>query len=176
MYFVFYYIASFARDELGMSYTDSLNLVMILNGVGLPARILPGYLADNHLGVLNTFIICLFANIVMLWSWLAIDSIPAYYAFTVLYGMFAAAYQSLFPTTIAAYSHDITKTGTRLGMAFAVLGTSALAGGPLSGALLQAGGSYVAPICWAGASSIVGTGLAISARVLKHGWSIKKRC
>ena len=169
-------IASFARDELGMSYTDSLNLVIILNGVGLPARVLPGYLADNHLGVLNTFILCLFANLVMLWCWLAIDSIPAYYAFTVLYGIFAAAYQSLFPTTIAAYSHEITKTGTRLGMGFAAIGMSALAGGPLSGALLQAGGSYVAPICWASASSIVGTGLAITARVLKHGWSIKKRC
>ena len=53
VYCVFYLIALFARDEPGMSYTDSLNLVIIVNGVGLPARVLPGYIADRYIGVLN---------------------------------------------------------------------------------------------------------------------------
>ncbi|KAF1942665.1 MFS general substrate transporter [Clathrospora elynae] len=177
IYCVFYYIASYARDTLSMPYTASLNLVIILNGVGLPARILPGFLADRYLGVLNTLTICLFFNILILFTWLSVSSIPRYYAWTVVYGMFAAAFQSLFPTTIAAYSPDIAKTGTRLGMAFGVIGLSALVGGPIAGALLKAsGGDYRVPICWAGASTVVGTGLCVSARCLKFGWKVWVRC
>lgn len=160
-----------------MTYTTSLNLVIIVNGVGIPARVLPGFISDRYLGVLNTFSICLVLNIVILWAWLGVSSIPSYYAFATLWGLFAAAFQSLFPTTIAALSNDITKTGTRLGMAFTVIGFSALVGGPLSGAILKAaGGNYDVPICWAAASTVVGTGLCVSARCVKYGWRIVVRC
>ncbi|KAF2031738.1 MFS general substrate transporter [Setomelanomma holmii] len=177
VYCVFYYIASFARDILAMPYTTSLNLVIILNGVGIPARVLPGYIADRFIGVLNVLIICLLGNIIILWSWLAVSSIPAYYAWTVLYGLFGASFQSLFPTTIAAYSTDITKTGTRLGMAFTVIGFSALVGGPISGALLAAAdGNYTVPIAWASSSTVVGTVLCFAARCWKFGWKVWIRC
>lgn len=177
VYCVFYYIATFARDELGMPYTTSLNLVIILNGVGLPARILPGYIADRYLGVLNVLIIALFGNIIILWSWLSVKSIANYYVWTIFYGLFAAAFQSLFPTTVAAYSSDITKTGTRLGMAFGAIGFSALVGGPISGALLQAGdGNYAVPIAWASASTVAGTALCVTARCVKFGWKVWIRC
>tara|TARA_R110002003_G_scaffold110_5_gene9297 strand:- start:8712 stop:9194 length:483 start_codon:yes stop_codon:yes gene_type:complete len=160
-----------------MPYTTSLNLVIILNGVGFPARVLPGYIADRFLGVLNVLILCLLSNIIMLWSWLAVNSIPACYAWTVLYGLSSAAFQSLFPTTIAAYSTDITKTGTRLGMAFTVIGFSALVGGPISGALLMAAdGDYTVPIAWASSSTVVGTALCFTARCVKFGWKLQIRC
>jgi MFS family permease len=170
-------IASFARDTLSIPYTTSLNLVIILNGVGLPARILPGYIADRFIGVLNVLIIALIANIVLLWSWLAIKTIPAFYAWTVLYGLSAAAFQSLFATTIAGYSTDISKTGTRLGMACAAWGLSALVGGPISGALLEAaGGDYTIPIVWASASTVVGAILCTVARCLRFGWKVWIKC
>lgn len=160
-----------------MPYTTSLNLVIILNGVGIPARILPGFIADSYLGVLNTFLICLLCNTIILWCWLAVDSIPGYYVWTVCYGMSSAAFPGLFPSTIAVYSNDVSKTGTRLGMAFTVMGFSALVGGPISGALLDAaGGSYVAPISWASASTVVGTGLCICARCVKFGWKLGVKC
>jgi MFS family permease len=160
-----------------MPYTASLNLVIILNGVGVPARILPGFIADQFIGVLNVFILCVLANVIILWSWLAVESIPAYYVWTVLYGLTAAAFQSLFATTIAAYSADITKTGTRLGMAFTAIGMSALVGGPISGALLLAAdGDYMVPIAWASASSVIGTLLSIIARCAKFGWGVWVRC
>jgi MFS family permease len=160
-----------------MPYTTSLNLVIILNGVGVPARVLPGFIADRFIGVLNVFIISLIGNIIILWSWLGVDSIPAYYAWTVLYGLIGAAFPSLFTATIAAYSPDITKTGTRLGMAFGVIGMSALVGGPISGALLQAGdGNYTIPIVWASASSVVGLALCTAARCMKFGWKVWVRC
>ncbi|KAF2876431.1 major facilitator superfamily domain-containing protein [Massariosphaeria phaeospora] len=175
VYFVFYYIASFARDELGMPYTTSLNLVILVNGVGLPARILPGYIADRYLGIINTMILCLLANVIMLWCWLPIKTIPSFYAFTVLYGLFSAALQSLFSTVIAAYSDDIMKTGTRLGMAFGVMGFAALIGGPISGALVRSGGYRVA-MCWAGACCMIAMGFCIAARVAKWGWGWRTKC
>lgn len=159
-----------------MPYTTSLNMVIILNGVGIPARVLPGFIADRYIGVLNTFAICLVLNIIILLCWLSISSIPSYYVFTVFYGLFGASFQSLFPTTIAALSNDITKTGTRLGMAFTVIAFSALVGGPIAGALLRASGGYVVPICWSSASTVVGTGLCVGARVWKHGWGCRTRC
>lgn len=160
-----------------MAYTTSLNLVIILNGVGFPARVMCGYIADRYLGVLNVLAIALIGNIIILFSWLSVRSIPTYYVWTVCYGLFAAAFQSLFPTTVAAYSSDITKTGTRLGMGFGVIGFSALVGGPISGALLQAGhGDYTVPIVWAGASTVAGTALCVSARCLKFGWKVWIRC
>ena len=62
-------------------------------------------------------------------------------------------------------------------MAFTVIGFSALVGGPLGGALLQAGGGeYEAPIAWASASTVVGTGLCIWARCAKFGWKVRIRC
>lgn len=175
VYFVFYYVASFARDELGMSYTNSLNLVVILNGVGIPARVLPGIISDRYLGVFNTVILCVTVKCIVLWCWLAVSSIPAYYVFTVFYGIFCAAYQSLFPTTIAALSNDITKTGTRLGMAFTTIGFSALIGGPLAGAILKASGGYMGPTVWASLSSVLGTALVVCVRGWKWGWKWNTR-
>ncbi|KAH7359784.1 major facilitator superfamily domain-containing protein [Pyrenochaeta sp. MPI-SDFR-AT-0127] len=173
VYFVFYYVASFARDELGMRYTASLDLVIILNGIGLPARVIPGYIADRYIGVLNTFSLCVLANVVVLWCWLAVESISAYYAYIVIYGISAAAFQSLFSTTVAAYCPDLSKIGTRLGMAFTGMGIATLIGGPISGALLKASGSYVVPICWNSALMATGTGLIIVARVWKYGFTGK---
>ncbi|KAJ8105699.1 hypothetical protein OPT61_g10022 [Boeremia exigua] len=160
VYCVFYYVASFARDELDMPYTESLNLVIIINGVGLPARVLPGFIADRYIGVLNMQALALVFNVVMLWTWLSVRSVTSYYVWVVFYGLGAGAFQSLFPSVIGAYSPDITKTGTRLGMAFTVIGFSALVGGPISGALLQAAdGDYRVPISWAAMSMMVGTAL-----------------
>lgn len=177
VYTVFYFVASFARDELGMAYTESLNLVIIVNGVGLPARILPGFIADRYIGVLNVQALALVFNVIMLWTWLLVKSITGYYVWVVFYGLGAGAFQSLFPSVIAAYSPDITKTGTRLGMAFTVIGFSALVGGPIAGALLEvADGNYTGPISWAATTMMAGTALCIVARCIKHDWKVRIRC
>jgi predicted MFS family arabinose efflux permease len=156
---------------------DSVNLVIIVNGVGVPARILPGYIADRFTGVLNVFLMILFMVIVLAFSWLGVSSVAGLYAWTVLYGMFAAAFQSLFPTVIASLGDDLSKAGTRLGMALSVIGFAALVGGPIGGALIQADGKrYTGGIIWAALSAVLGTVFVTASRVAKHGWSIRKKC
>lgn len=80
-----------------MPYAQSLNLVVLLNGIGIPARIIPGYLSDTYFGILNTFSFFLLLTAVSLWCWLAVDSIPAYYAFITVYGLMAASFQASLP-------------------------------------------------------------------------------
>lgn len=175
-YFTFYYIASFAKDELLMPYSDSLNLVILVNGCGVPTRIFIGIVADRYLGVMNTVALSLILDAIILFSWLAVSSIPSVYTFTVLYGLATGAFQALLPTSVAALSNDITKTGTRLGMAFLAIGFSALVAGPIAGLLVKGKGGYTAAICWAGASTAVGTGFGIAARGMKYGWGWRTKC
>jgi hypothetical protein len=109
-----------------MTYTDSLNLIIIINGVAIPSRVLPGFIADRYTGVLNIFIPIILINGLMVFAWLGVTSITGLYAFTVVFGMVAGAFQSLFPTCIGSLSADLGRSGTRLGMAFSVLSVSAL--------------------------------------------------
>jgi MFS family permease len=170
-------IASFARDTIGLSYTSSVTLVIVLNGVGLPARILPGYIADTYLGVFNLFVPILAVNVLLLYLWLCVNSISSFYAWTVLYGIAAGGFQSLFPTAITSLSDDMSRAGTRLGMGFTVIGFAALIGGPLGGAIVgSAGGKYSSVIIWAATSTLGGMALITAARVWKHGWTIRKKC
>lgn len=151
--------------------------MIIINGVGIPARILPGYLADRYTGPLNVFIPMLCGNAIMIFAWLGISNIAGFYVFTVLYGLVAAGFQSLFPTCVGSLSTDLSKAGTRLGMAFSTISFSALVGGPIGGAILQAAhGNYQGPIIWAGLTTVIGTLMVAGARVYSKGWSLRTRC
>jgi MFS family permease len=170
-------IASFATDTIHIPYTQSVNLVIVLNGVGLVARIVPGFIADRYTGVLNLFVPILALNAILLLCWLSVHSIGSFYAWTVMYGIAAGMFQSLFPTAVTSLGNDMSKAGTRLGMAFSVIGFAALVGGPIGGALLGAGnGNYDGPIIWAALSTIFGGTCIASARVHKYGFVLRVKC
>jgi MFS family permease len=154
-----------------------VNLVIVLNGVGLPARIIPGYIADRYTGVLNLFVPILAINTLLLFCWLSVHSIGSFYAWTVTYGIAAGMFQSLFPTAVTSLSDDMSKAGTRLGMAFSVIGFAALVGGPIGGALIGVeGGNYRAATIWAALSTFCGAICIASARVWKHGFVLRVKC
>jgi MFS family permease len=170
-------IASFARDTIHIPYTQSVNLVIVINGVGLPARILPGFIADRYTGVLNLFVPIMMLNTLLLYCWLAVHSISSFYVWTVLYGIAAGMFQSLFPTAVTSLSDDLSKAGTRLGMAFSVIGFAALVGGPIGGALVGEGdGNYKGAIIWAATSTFAGGACIAAARVWKYGFVLKVKC
>lgn len=176
IYFVYYYIGSFARHTIGMSYTDSLNLVIILNGAGFPARILPGLAADRW-GALNVFIPLLICNIILLYSWIAVKELTGFYVFTVIFGMAGASFQSMFPVAITSLNTDITKTGTRLGMAFSVISFAALFGGPIGGALLTTDdGGYLPSQLYAATAMLFGCCMCFGARTYKFGLFYRGKC
>lgn len=127
-----------------------------MNGVGLPARIIPAYFSDKKFGPLNS--IMPFAAIagVVLYSWIAVDTVTGVWIFAVVYGVLAAGVQGLFPAVLTSLTADPMKAGVRAGMGFGVAGIACFSGPPLAGALIERGnGSYMYAQIFAGSSLLV---------------------
>ena len=84
MFFSYYYIASYGFDILHMSYVDSANLLIIFNAVGVPVRVVTGFIADRYTGPLNAMIILIFINGICVFTWLAVRSVGGMYAETIV--------------------------------------------------------------------------------------------
>ncbi|KAI4200556.1 MAG: hypothetical protein LQ346_002355 [Caloplaca aetnensis] len=107
LYFAFYYVGSYGRNILGASQADSINNLLIMNGVGLIGRLVPAYFADRYFGPLNTLIPFVFVSGLLLFCWAAVTSKPGLVGFSVVYGLFAAGIQSLFPATTSSLTTEI---------------------------------------------------------------------
>ncbi|KAL1836857.1 hypothetical protein VTJ49DRAFT_4590 [Mycothermus thermophilus] len=185
LYFGFYYIASFSRDVIGISYTESLNLLLVLNGVGYPGRLVPNHLADRA-GTLTMLVPVLGLAGVFVFVWMAVNSTAGMYVWCVFYGLFAGGVQSLFPAGLSSLTADPRKAGVRMGMAFTIVSFATLAGPPIAGAIISAqGGNYHGAQGFAGACLLLGTVLMAAARMAKarrivrekgmdgRGWKVK---
>ncbi|TDZ38404.1 Aspyridones efflux protein apdF [Colletotrichum trifolii] len=140
VYFAFYYIGPFSRDILSFTYDSSIDILMIMNGVGAIGRVLPGFLADHFLGPLNVVTPAALVCTVLLYCWIAVKSEPALYAWAVLYGMFGATVQGLFPAALSSLTTDLRKAGTRMGMVYSIISLANLSGPPIAGVLIKVGG------------------------------------
>lgn len=148
---------------------------MVINGAGIPARVIVGLLADRY-GPLNTFIptgICLTA---VAFSWLAISGPTGLFIWTAFYGLFSAGFQSLIPSGVAAITKRMEVVGVRLGMCFTVMSFAALSGPPIGGAIQEAaGGDYGASQIWAGLADAASVALVTTARVLESRRAVSEK-
>lgn len=175
LYFAFFYIGAYGRNVLGVSYQQSINLLLVTVCMGFVFRLLPTYYADK-IGSLNVLIPFAFLCGVMMYSWIGIHSIGGLYAFACIYGSGSAVLQALWPAVIGKCSKepDLKKAGVRMGMAFSIVSFASLTGPPLAGALIQSmGGSYWAANVWAGTSFLVGGGLLVATRWALVGWDLR---
>ncbi|WEW60408.1 hypothetical protein PRK78_005893 [Emydomyces testavorans] len=174
LYFGFFYLNSFARGTTtttGVSPSERLTLLMIMNSLGTIGRLLPNALADYRTGPLNTIIPCTLATTIMLFAWTRVRDSRGLYAFAILYGFFGAGVQALFPAVLASLSPDPRKTGVRFGMVLSIVSVASLTGPPIAGALIQRrGGDYFWAQMFAGVSMLVGTGVLVMARCALTGW------
>ena len=171
LYFAFYYVGSFGRDIIHVSEADSIDLLLIMNGVGAFGRLIPGYLADKYFGPLNLILPFAFVSGLLLYCWTAVSSKNGLIAFAVVYGIFAAGIQGLFPATLTSLTTDLKKAGVRIGMCFSVISFACLTGSPLGGALIQKDeGDYIGAQIFAGSVMIAGCALLLVTRVAKVGW------
>lgn len=96
------------------------------------------------------------------------------YTFAVLYGLFAAGLQTMFPATLADLTLEPKKIGTRMGMGFALSSFGCLIGGPGGGALVEAGnGMYLYGQVLAGSCGILGL-LCFGAAAIMHNTKVKR--
>lgn len=163
----FFYLTSYARDRQGMEYTESLDLLLVLNGIGFIGRLLPGIIA-RYLGTLNVFLGSLFLSSLSMYTWIAVHSTPGLYAWTSFYSIFVGGVQSLLPAAISVLNSDLQKLGSRMGIIFASVGIGALIGSPIAGVLIsENNGSYVGAQAFSGSSLLVGALLIFMAGAVK---------
>ena len=121
VYVGFFFIGSFGKNTLGTSEATSINLLMVLNGVGVPARLLPAYIAQKWTGPLNLMIPNVLLAAIILYCWIAVKSVTALWIFAVAYGVAAAGLQALFPVVLTSLTTDPKKAGVRAGMGFSIV-------------------------------------------------------
>lgn len=149
---------------------------MIMNGVGLPGRLIPAYLSDRFTGPVNMFIPVSAAAGLLLYCWIAIHSLGGLYGFVAVYGFFGGGVQSLFPSALPSLTTDLSKVGVRIGMIFSIVSIASLTGPPIAGALIDTkGGQYLGAQLFGGTSMILGTLFLITAKYFKGGLDIGKR-
>jgi MFS family permease len=150
-----------------MSYTDSLNLLLVMNGVGIPGRLIPNHIADR-VGTINVFVPVAGIAGICIFCWMAVKSTASLYVWCGFYGIAAGGIQSLFPAALSALTTDLRKSGVRMGMVFTIVSFATLAGPPIAGAIITAsGGSYYGAQAFAGATLILSMGLMAAARTMK---------
>lgn len=153
-------------DVLGGTQSTSLTVLLVINAVGIPGRLVPALLADRYFGAVNVFIPVIFAAAACVLSWIGVGSLAVDYVWVCFFGFFGAAIQGMFPSTLAGLTADLSKSGMRMGMIFSIVSVAALTGPPLAGRLIELGGghSYLAAQVWGGASLLLGGALLVAAR------------
>jgi MFS family permease len=135
LYVAFFYIQLFAVDR-GLCSVDFSSYLVTFLGVGsIIGRVGPNYLADK-IGSLNIWVVVTFVSSILMFAWLAIDSLGGLVAFALLYGLFSGALVSVAPSVVVGLSPDPRLIGTRMGMVFFLSGISILVGTPIGGVIL----------------------------------------
>ncbi|KAJ5959170.1 Major facilitator superfamily domain general substrate transporter [Penicillium vulpinum] len=175
LYFAFYYIGAFGRSVLGLTYSESTNLIIVTNGAGIFGRLIPAYLADLKFGPLNTIIPLTLGASLMMFCWAAVHSTAGLYVFAVLYGIFSNGVQGLWPSTLSSLTPDLSKTGVRIGMGFTVVSFACLTGPPLGGALIARADGYIGAQIWGGLTFFLGAMVLVAARLMKTGSTMRAK-
>ena len=118
VYFAFYYLSSFGVDIIEISQSESLNMVLILSGLGIIGRPVPAYLADRYTGPMNILLLVTIASIICAYAMIGVTSRGGLYAWAVVYGIVGNAVQGMFPATLSSLTTDLQKAGVRMGMIF----------------------------------------------------------
>ena len=160
-----------AKDVVHVSSSTSLDLLLVVNALGLAGRVVPALVADHLLGPLNTLIVTVAVSGISVYLWAAIDTLAGMWMFAVVYGFFGAGIQSMFPPALANSQADISKLGVRVGMVFSVMSIGCLCGTPLAGALISSneGGCFYAQM-FGRSVMVCGALVLLVPRVLSFGW------
>jgi predicted MFS family arabinose efflux permease len=166
LFFAYYYVRSYGSDILGTPQDTSFTLLLVINSVGIPGRVVPNYLADRFFGALIVEIPFILISGILLLTWIAVHSITSFYVWVAVYGFFAGGCQSLFQAASSSFSTDPEKMGVRIGMVCTIASFACLSGPPIAGKLLEVmHGRYLAAQLFGGVVMIVGSMFLLAARV-----------
>jgi len=144
--------------------------------VGLPGRILPAILADAYLGPINTLIPLAFVCGILLYAWAGVTTMNSLIAFAIVFGLVNAGVQGIMMGSITSLTKDLSKIGTRVGMALSILAFAALCGPPIAGRLIDVhGGNFLYTQMFGGTVTVVGSVFLVAARLSETGLELRRR-
>ncbi|KAI1357431.1 putative MFS monocarboxylate transporter [Xylaria arbuscula] len=112
----------------------SFDLLSILNGASAIGRILAG-LAAAVFGPTETICVCLVFGSILLFSWIAVDTIAGIVVWAVFWGMVSGVLVALPGAIVPLLCPSIATIGTRSGMYWLSVGIGLLIGSPIGGAI-----------------------------------------
>ncbi|KAG9231077.1 major facilitator superfamily domain-containing protein [Amylocarpus encephaloides] len=168
LFIAYFYNGSFARVVLQVSLSKSWTILIMLNGVGIPGRIIPALLADTWVGPVRMLTVVTFSSAVLLFFWMLVIDLNGFIPFVICYGGISAGIQSLFPAAIATLTNEPARRGVQMGMIFSIAGVGSLAGPPIAGRLIELNdGSFVNAQVFAGTTMMVGSLMLIIEQWMK---------
>ena len=97
-------------------------------------------------------------------------------AFAVIFGLVNAGVQGIFMGSMTSLTTDLSKIGTRSGMALSILAFAALCGPPIAGRLIDIhGGSFLYTQMFGGTVTVMGSVFLIAARFSETGFVLRRR-
>ncbi|KAK7513198.1 major facilitator superfamily domain-containing protein [Phyllosticta citriasiana] len=176
IWIAYYYVRAYARDMVEFSDNASFDLILLVNGIGVPGRLVPAVLSDRWFGPVNSLIFVILSAGICLFSWIATTTPSGMWILVAFYGFFGGGTQSLLQAALASLNSDMKKAGVRIGMGLTVVGVASLTGSPIGGALIESkGGSYLYAQAFAGSTMILGSFILVCARLSKTGWVLWER-
>ena len=171
----YFYLRAYAKDIVHVSEDVSFNMLLVMNGIGIPGRLIPSLIADRLLGPVNTISIIILLAGVMMSCWITIKHTTSMWIFSVFYGLFSSAIQGLFPAALASLTLDPTKQGLRIGMACSVFSFACLSGSPIAGHLIEIhNGQYLHAQIFGLVNMFCGCAFVVACRTARCGLKIQK--
>ncbi|ELU44179.1 MFS_1 domain-containing protein [Rhizoctonia solani AG-1 IA] len=143
------YLEVYGREGVGIPKEFSIYLIPIANAASLVGRVGSGYVTDK-VGPLNTLIPSTLVAGICTFIWPFARSKGALIAVSSVYGIACGTFVGMLPAPVAKMGSP-EDVGRRTGMLMTIAATGALAGPPISGAILGKTDSFVAVGLYAGA-------------------------
>ncbi|KAG9943637.1 MFS general substrate transporter, partial [Aureobasidium melanogenum] len=160
----YFFVADYGLAH-GVSPHLANYLFAFLNAGSLVGRVGGGFVA-LYLGAFNAMVFACFATALLLYCWLAITSTAGLIIFSLLFGATSGLIIALMFPVIAQMADHPSKARTYLGQAVFLIGFSALAGGPIIGALFAAYPGYEQGIVFSATAMMAGSVVAVGARYM----------
>ncbi|CAG8273197.1 unnamed protein product [Penicillium salamii] len=145
IYFAYIYVRQYAQAHAGFHASDSLLLLILMNGIGIPSRIVSAFVADRWLGAVRTCITVSIPCGIVIFGWIGAHTHTGMFVWAAIYGLMANAVQSQLPAALAYFgSKDPERSGTRVGMITTINSIPLLTGPYIAGQLIALrGGDYL---------------------------------
>ncbi|KAH6962349.1 monocarboxylate transporter [Ilyonectria sp. MPI-CAGE-AT-0026] len=163
-----FFIASYAKT-LGYNDTDGANFTAVSNACNAIGKIAIGFVADRF-GRLNAFFFTTLTSAFVTGLWVSSTIVgmdneatarSLFVSFTVLYGIFASAYISLFPPALVELfgAQELPRV---IGFMYMMQGAAAMVGTPVAGVLVRGHGTVKDPDSYSSMAILVGALLLVA--------------